>query len=585
VAGGLPPGSELRVPLVLTHKLSHPIPRSVLREHPVLKDLSVLKFANATNFEVTPAQWQALNLLISETDQPVSTEPLGPSRIVKIAPGESAKYWQDCLEGDYICVGWDDVGDLRQYSSKAAFWERFGELYPYDGHIAQVHRKANELWTLTELRPGDVVVANRGTSEIVGIGTVTEQGYQWRPDRLEYRHTVGVAWDPALAGSIDPIPAWATVTVKPVPVDTYRDLLATLTQGEPPVFAPFDLATLRTEVASHGVLIGDDVLRSVLAALQSGKHLILTGPPGTAKTTLAEIVARCATAAGLAKGYVLTTATSDWTTYDTVGGLRPAVNNTLAFSPGQFLAAITAGKWLVVDELNRANFDRAFGQLFTVLSGQSVVLPYDDPETGYPIQLRVAGDAAPSPATTPIVIPTSWRIVATMNVFDKSLLFEMSFALMRRFAFIEVPAPDDGTYKELVEREADGDSDLAARLDLLLSPLLALRSIKELGPAIYIDMARFAAQMLRTDEDVSDRQLTFQLFYSYLLPQFEGISDDKARQLFSRLRPLVGTNLASRLRQTLEDVLGVQLPSAVAKNTGPGLLDQEQLEDEEDAGD
>ena len=28
-----------------------------------------------------------------------------------------------------------------------------------------------------------------------------------------------------------------------------------------------------------------------------------------------------------------------------------------------------------------------------------------------------------------------------MNVFDKFLLFEMSYALMRRFAFIEVPAP------------------------------------------------------------------------------------------------------------------------------------------------
>ena len=37
--------------------------------------------------------------------------------------------------------------------------------------------------------------------------------------------------------------------------------------------------------------------------------------------------------------------------------------------------AIESGRWLVIDELNRSNFDRAFGQLFTVLSGSSVVLP------------------------------------------------------------------------------------------------------------------------------------------------------------------------------------------------------------------
>ena len=37
-----------------------------------------------------------------------------------------------------------------------------------------------------------------------------------------------------------------------------------------------------------------------------------------------------------------------------------------------------------------------------------------------------------------------------MNVFDKSLLFEMSFALMRRFAFIEVPSPSHEMFVELI---------------------------------------------------------------------------------------------------------------------------------------
>jgi dynein-related subfamily AAA family protein len=83
-------------------------------------------------------------------------------------------------------------------------------------------------------------------------------------------------------------------------------------------------------------------------------------------------VAEAAAAAGLCAGYVLTTATADWTTYETIGGLKPTQDNRLTFAPGHFLEAIEQNKWLVIDELNRSNFDRAFGQLFTVLSGQAV---------------------------------------------------------------------------------------------------------------------------------------------------------------------------------------------------------------------
>ena len=51
----------------------------------------------------------------------------GAKRIVKIAPGHNAKFWDECLKEGFICVGWDAVGDLRQFESEASFKSKFAD--------------------------------------------------------------------------------------------------------------------------------------------------------------------------------------------------------------------------------------------------------------------------------------------------------------------------------------------------------------------------------------------------------------------------------------------------------------------------
>ena len=276
----------------------------------------------------------------------------------------------------------------------------------------------------------------------------------------------------------------------------------------------FSIATLYFENKNQ-------IEKRIQTALKNGDHIILIGTPGTGKSKLAKEICEfyCDE-----HDYFMSTATSDWSTFESIGGYRPDSKGMLKFYPGIFLKCfrnevnIPANQWLIIDEINRADIDKAFGSLFSALTGDDISLPFDI--SGEPLKIIGKPNDGTEIKTNIFIIPPDWRIIATMNTFDKASLYEMSYAFMRRFAFVPVGVPNNITpnllkrYIELWNLEINDD--ICLGLTEIWSKINARRKV---GPAIIEDMYEYILDTQPPDYTSA--------IIMYILPQFEGLIEDE----------------------------------------------------------
>lgn len=289
---------------------------------------------------------------------------------------------------------------------------------------------------LTRMQEGHLVVAV--DSNRLYIGTLTERVEQHPAAAGGAILTRGVSWADADGVDLGDIPSGLRTRLKiqrdvvdlTQQLETLEALLdAEESQRPAPEVTELELPGATPELA-RALHVPQDWLQECIDLLSDRPQLIFYGPPGTGKTYLAQAIGK-----HLAGDNVRLVQFHPAYSYeDFFEGYRPQADGGFALKPGPLRKIVSQAKEnpndpyvLIIDEINRGNLAKVFGELYFLLEyrTENVELLYADEEFN---------------------LPENVFIIGTMNTADRSIAL-VDAAMRRRFSFLPLhpsEAPTSG---------------------------------------------------------------------------------------------------------------------------------------------
>jgi 5-methylcytosine-specific restriction protein B len=174
---------------------------------------------------------------------------------------------------------------------------------------------------------------------------------------------------------------------------------------------------------------------------------------------------------------------------------------------------------VLIDEINRANLPRVFGELLTVLESD---------KRGLPVTLPGSGQE--------LTVPDNLFVVGTMNTADRSIR-TLDAALRRRFAFIELmPQPEllNGTKVDDLELDT-----FLRELNRRITQTAGRE--RQIGHSFFLD----------GEEPIQDAPTLADVLRLEIVPLLQEIAYDD----YGRLAEYLGTEVVNAAEQRLTDVV------------------------------